>query len=86
MTMPAATVTRTACALICRAFFEGETSEKIMSFRDVGDIASYARDAVRYLTEKNVISGFEDNTFRPLESLTREQVAKVLWYCILIAD
>ena len=75
-----------AMTLICRAFFEGKTSEKIMSFRDIGDIAPYARDAVRYLTEQNVISGFEDNTFRPLESLTREQVAKVLWYCILIAD
>ncbi|OPX81407.1 MAG: Cellulosome-anchoring protein precursor [Pelotomaculum sp. PtaB.Bin013] len=33
---------------------------------------------MRYLAEKGIISGFPDGTFRPTESLTRAQAAKVM--------
>ena len=38
------------------------------------------------LTQNGVVSGFTDNTVRPVDNVMREQVAKMLWYCIVIAD
>ena len=75
-----------AMVLIHRAFFEGEEAENSMSFDDEQKISSYAYDAVECLTEMNIVSGYEDNTVKPLDYVKREQVAKMLWYCIIIAD
>jgi len=75
-----------AMVLICRSFFDGEEAERSMNFTDERDISSYAYDAVEYLTDKNIVSGYDDNTVKPLDNVKREQVAKMLWHCILIAD
>ncbi len=48
------------------------------SFNDDGKIADYAKEAVSILISANVVSGFEDNTFRPTENCTRAQVAKIV--------
>ena len=74
-----------AMTIIYRAFY-GENTDKVkMSFSDAGSISDYAYDAVAILTTNGVVSGFTDNTVRPLENVKREQVAKMLWYCIVIA-
>lgn len=48
------------------------------AYNDEGRIADYAKEAVSLLVGANVVSGFEDNTFRPSENCTRAQVAKIV--------
>ena len=45
-------------------------------FKDKNEITYL--EAVTVLSREGVISGFEDGTFRPKETLTREQACKIL--------
>ncbi len=47
------------------------------SFSDVPSSNSFA-DAINYLTEQEIITGYPDGTFRPTDSLTREQAAIII--------
>lgn len=38
----------------------------------------WAKPYIEYLADKNIISGFEDGTFRPNDSVTREQFVKMI--------
>ncbi len=42
------------------------------------DTAEYAKNAVSSLSEKGIVSGYEDGTFRPNLEVTREQFVKML--------
>ena len=53
-----------------------------VTFNDNGDIASYASDAVKLLQKAEIVSGFEDGSFKPDATATRAQVAKII--CALI--
>lgn len=48
-------------------------------FADNANIADYAKEAVSVLSEKKIINGFEDNTFRPEDSCTRAQAAVIIY-------
>ena len=61
--------------IVNKAFGFNQAGNK--SFKDVKDDALYAND-VKIAVEKGYIDGFEDNTFRPQEKITREQMAKIL--------
>ena len=60
------------------------SSVKITEFADYDNIADYAKDSVKFLSEAGVINGFEDNTFKPQGVATRAQAAKII-YTILQA-
>lgn len=47
-------------------------------FNDIAGVQSWAGDAIEYLVEKGAIQGYPDGTFKPTNSLTRAQAAKVL--------
>ncbi|MCD8390626.1 MAG: S-layer homology domain-containing protein [Firmicutes bacterium] len=47
------------------------------SFSDLDDV-SWAQEAIYGLASKNVISGYEDGTFRPNNNITRAEFAKLL--------
>ena len=47
------------------------------SFNDLND-ALWAKEYIVKMSEKGIISGYEDNTFRPNKSITREEFAKLL--------
>ncbi len=49
------------------------------TFADMENVAEYAVEPVFVLAEMKVINGFEDNTFRPLESCTRAQAAVIIY-------
>ncbi len=49
------------------------------AFSDDDKIASYAKDSVKALSGAGVINGFEDGTFRPENTLTRAQAAKMIY-------
>lgn len=54
---------------------EGKVSEK---FSDCTDGSWYA-DAVLWASANKVIDGYEDGTFKPTKSITRQEMAKVLY-------
>lgn len=49
------------------------------SFVDEGDIADYAKEAVKNLSAAEIISGFDDGRFLPKENLTRAQAATIIY-------
>ena len=49
-----------------------------LDYRDAASIPSWAVDQVRICVSAGVISGYEDDTLRPLGSITRGEIAKVL--------
>ncbi|MEX1029123.1 MAG: S-layer homology domain-containing protein [Paenibacillaceae bacterium] len=53
------------------------SAEEIPSFNDVSD-TYWANDAINSLVQLGVINGFEDNTFKPQSSVTREQFAQLI--------
>lgn len=50
------------------------------AFLDQGSIASAYGKAVDYMTGNGVLNGFPDGTFKPEDTLTREQAAKIITY------
>lgn len=53
--------------------------EASVEFADGNEISDYAKEAVDTLTKAKIINGFTDNTFRPKESCTRAQAAKIIY-------
>lgn len=53
---------------------EVEGSE-LDSFTDAGKVADYARDAVEWAIENKILTGYEDNSVRPLNHITRAELA-----------
>ncbi|MCR8631142.1 S-layer homology domain-containing protein [Paenibacillus radicis (ex Xue et al. 2023)] len=51
-------------------------------FKDAADISYGIRDYIAIATEKQLISGYEDRTFRPDKPITRAEVATLLYRVI----
>ncbi len=47
-------------------------------FNDTCDISDYAEPAIRYMNAMGYITGYEDGSFRPLNSISRAETAVVL--------
>jgi len=75
-----------AMVLVYRAFFGNNTEQNPISFLDSKDIASYAKNGVDYLTSIGVVNGYVDNTLKPKKPITREEVAKIIYDCIIKSD
>jgi len=75
---PTDPVTRAqAATMIMRSLGEVETSLEL-TFEDAESIPEWAQAAILGAVEKGIITGFEDNTFKPDLSATRAQAAKML--------
>ncbi|MEN6350063.1 MAG: S-layer homology domain-containing protein, partial [Syntrophomonas sp.] len=48
------------------------------NFADASQISSWAREAVAISAEKQIINGYPDNTFQPLNSASRAEAATVI--------
>ena len=60
------------------ARLEGVTSAESAGFTDVAESDWYAT-AVNWAASVGVVNGYEDNTFRPNDAITREQMAAILY-------
>lgn len=60
------------------ARLEGVTSAESAGFTDVADNDWYAT-AVNWAASEGIVNGFEDDTFRPNDVITREQMAAILY-------
>ncbi len=56
------------------------------AFTDAGKITPEAKAAVDFVSEKGIISGFPDGSFKPADTLTRAQAAKILCVALEGAD
>ncbi len=68
-------------AMIARVLYniEGKPSVSLKSlFKDVGSDAWYA-NAVRWAASKNIVTGYGNMLFGPLDNITREQLLVILW-------
>ena len=50
----------------------------VKTFTDSAYIADYASDSVSALTKLSVLGGYEDGSFRPTDSITRAEAAKII--------
>ena len=48
-------------------------------FADFSEVSDYAKDAVMVLSQKRIINGFDDKTFRPNATATRAEAAKMVY-------
>ncbi|MEE0205700.1 MAG: S-layer homology domain-containing protein [Peptococcaceae bacterium] len=60
------------------ARLEGVTSAESAGFTDVAESDWYAT-AVNWAASEGIVNGFEDDTFRPNDAITREQMAAILY-------
>ena len=72
---PEATTTRAMIVSIL-ARLEGVTTAQAAGFADVDD--EWYATAVNWAANVGVVNGYEDNTFRPNQPITREQLAAIL--------
>lgn len=77
-------VTREDAAVIGARILKkyGKASENIesnASFSDFESVSDYAKENVSLLSKMKILNGFEDNTYRPKESLSRAEAAKIIF-------
>lgn len=72
-------VTRQDIATMIYRIKNGTSANGELSFDDAGDVADYAKDAVAYMKAENIVSGYEDNTFRPNNFITRAEISQIVY-------
>ena len=77
---PDGTTSRAMLTVMLWRLSGSPTVNYAMQFSDVSADSWYA-EAVRWAAGTNVVTGFEDGTFRPDSAVTREQMATVLYRC-----
>ena len=48
------------------------------AYSDIGSEHGWAKDAIEYLSEKNILNGYDDGAFKPDADVTRAELAKIL--------
>ncbi|MGP1569897.1 MAG: S-layer homology domain-containing protein [Eubacteriales bacterium] len=67
-----------AVTLICRALkIEGEPKDTF-KFGDSREFSQWSKEYINAVASKNIVNGYPDSTFKPLNSMTRGEMAKVL--------
>lgn len=76
---PSGSLTRAqAAAMIGRSQQKGYAAPEL-SFTDAASIPAYASFYVRTMVSQGILGGYADGTFRPQSSITRGQMAKILY-------
>lgn len=74
---PDACISRAEVAVVCYKAWN-LSPEGQLYFTDSGSIGSWAQTQIATLVSKNVLSGYEDGSFRPGDAITRAEVAKIV--------
>lgn len=65
--------------MVGRAFYyQSQDFTVLEQFADYGEISDYAKEFAAALVENKNVSGYEDNTIRPLRNITRAECVKIL--------
>lgn len=60
-----------------------EKKQTLVDFTDYDAVSDYARVAVDTLARAQIINGYEDGSFKPQGYITRAEIAKVIYTCIV---
>jgi len=82
---PDACISRAEVAVVCYKAWN-LTPEGQLYFADSNSIGTWAQQQVATLVARNIISGYEDGTFRPSDAITRAEVAKIVSRLIQMQD
>lgn len=74
---PDAAISRAEVAVVCYKAWNLSPEGQIF-FADSNEIGSWAQTQIATLVAKNVLSGYEDGTFKPGNAITRAEVAKIV--------
>lgn len=74
---PTASVTRRDFAIMVYKMMGSKAVSSTASFTDVA-ADDYAADAIAFLKENDIVSGYEDGTFKPAATITRQEAASIL--------
>lgn len=72
-------VTRQDAAAMLARLFSAPHDENVEKFADDAEISDYARDGIYMLKAADMLSGYDDNTFRPNLPVTRAEAAKMIY-------
>ena len=75
---PDVIITREQVAAVIYRAAEVTEEIPVSGYTDREEVSEYAKTAVDYAAQNNIMIGFEDNTFRGTEDITRAQMAIVL--------
>lgn len=75
-------VSREELSVLAMRAFGATKSENITQFTDKSDISDWALDYINTATELGIITGYEDNTFKPNNNVTRAEAVVILSKCI----
>lgn len=64
--------------MIKRAFGLTDDNSEVV-FTDFDTVSDYAKDSVRILSNKGIITGFSDNTFRSFNNCTRAEASVIIY-------
>ncbi len=76
---PNASLTRAQAATMIGRTQEKGYATTALTFSDAASIPSYATYYIQTMVAQGVISGYSDGTFLPNASITRGQMAKILY-------
>ncbi len=76
---PDRSITREDAAAIIYRYLDMQPAASVIGFSDSSGISAYAADAVNTLANEGIISGYPDNTFRPVSTITRAETASILY-------
>jgi hypothetical protein len=69
-----------AASIIARIFSDKKTIDiATLKYKDSSEIANYAKQAIEILTDKKIMAGYEDQTFRPKQGLNRAESAAIIY-------
>jgi len=71
-------ITRQDVCVIVAALLNGDYNGEL-NFSDNDAISDYAKESVRKLTAAGIVSGMGDGSFKPLNTCTRAQAAKIIY-------
>ncbi len=71
-------ISREEIAVMIYKALKGESSSASLSFKDHDQISDWAYEAIKYTEQKKIISGYEDDTFRPKSNATRAEAASMM--------
>ena len=75
---PTAAITRQQLAAMLYRYAGSPAASGTLGFTDKASIADYAKDAVLWCVEKDIIGGYTDGSFRPAAKASRAHLAAML--------
>ncbi len=76
---PQQIITREQLVAVVMRMFSDDIDRATLLYNDHHEIGDWSRVYVKQATELNIVGGYPDGTFRPANSITRAEAAKILY-------